>query len=154
MDAEAVAWARRAVSAGAAESGGVGVGVGGGDSNRHVGKTSNAVSKDISRGALSDESDGIVSDLAAICRDLNINIASTRHLVICVQSNLLAVPNHLRNASGGGGDVSAGVGVGELGAAQQQSAGGGGSNWFDRKTRCDALLSLCKYFAQQIVNKH
>ena len=24
------------------------------------------------------------------------------------------------------------------------------TSWFERKTKCDALLTLCKYFAQQV----
>ncbi len=75
------------------------------------------------------------SELAAICKSLNINIASTRHLIICVQSILMNVPINMRTTSDSVTHTPAQVVK---------------TSWFERKTKCGALLTLCKYFAQQL----
>ena len=79
------------------------------------------------------------SELAAICKSLNVNIASTRHLIICVQSTLMNVPINMRSTSDSGG-------VSQFSTAASSVK----TTWFERKTKCDALLTLCKYFAQQL----
>lgn len=125
MDAEAVAWARNAIS-----------------KEEYLALLNGADSGQSS--APSRAAGGnLVTDLAAVCKSLNINIASTRHLVICVQSNLLNIPVHLRSATT---NIPA-----EMPNWSDSSAK---TSWFERKTRCDALLTLCKYFAQQFAHKH
>jgi len=83
------------------------------------------------------------SELAAICKSLNVNIASTRHLIICVQSILMNVPINVRTPSESGG-------VSHSGSVTHTPAQVVKTSWFERKTKCDALLTLCKYFAQQL----
>ncbi len=61
-------------------------------------------------------------------RAVNINLASTRHLVISMQGILLAVPVSERYQQSG-------------------SSGSTGSSWLERKGKCDALLSLCNSFS-------
>jgi hypothetical protein len=92
MDAEAVAWARRAFPADLVPDA--------------------ATLEDLAKGR---------------ARAVNINLASTRHLVISMQGILLAVPVTERYGSGA-------------------SSGEGGS-WLERKGKCDALLSLCNSFS-------
>lgn len=84
------------------------------------------------------------SELAAICKNLNVNIASTRHLIVCVQSALMNVPINMRTSS----ENSSSGGVHNVNSTD--AAAGGKTTWFERKTECDALLTLCKYFAQQL----
>lgn len=160
MDAEAVTWARSAVittsagtfssaaatmRAGLLESGGL----------LKIGGAASALDYDSAAfGTAAAEGEG-ESDLIALCRSLNINMASTRHLVICVQSNLLNVPANLRRAPANAQDevpaLSDGYGSSAAAASSSSSAA---TTWFQRKTRCDALLALCKYFAQQFSVKH
>ena len=42
--------------------------------------------------------------------------------------------------------------TGDSGAGSQSSTAASSvkTSWFERKTKCDALLTLCKYFAQQL----
>lgn len=156
MDAEAVAWARNAISkeeyatlnsnvVGGGGGGGAGVevsnGRGGGSAGGAAGGGGAAAAQRAGRSTTVGES--LVSDLAAVCKGLNINIASTRHLVICVQSNLLNIPVNMRSATT---NIPA-----ELPNWSDSSVK---TSWFERKTRCDALLTLCKYFAQQFAQKH
>lgn len=144
MDAEAVAWARNAVSKEEYEallSSDSGSGGSGGSGKHAAGGASGTSSRADDVGKSS--ADSLVSDLAAICKNLNINIASTRHLVICVQSNLLNVPVNLRSATT---NIPAEM--------PNWSDSNVKTSWFERKTRCDALLTLCKYFAQQFAQKH
>ena len=61
-------------------------------------------------------------------RAVNINLASTRHLVISMQGILLAVPVSERYQ-------------------QSNNTEGGISSWLERKGKCDALLSLCNSFS-------
>jgi hypothetical protein len=68
-------------------------------------------------------------------RAVNINLASTRHLVISMQGVLLAVPVTERYGNPGAN--------GAIGGA----AGGVSSSWLERKGKCDALLSLCNSFS-------
>lgn len=147
MDAEAVAWARNAVSKeeyeallGSDTVSGSGSSSGG--SGKHAAGGVNAASSRGEDAGKSSIADSLVSDLAAICKNLNINIASTRHLVICVQSNLLNVPVNLRSATT---NIPAEM--------PMWSDSNVKTSWFERKTRCDALLTLCKYFAQQFAQK-
>jgi hypothetical protein len=64
-------------------------------------------------------------------RAININLASTRHLVISMQGVLLAVPVTER-----------------YGAPKDGEAGTAVTNsWLERKSKCDALLSLCNSFS-------
>jgi hypothetical protein len=132
MDAEAVAWARGAV-----------VGIGGGVAVVHSAHEASALDYDGVSQATGEEGE---SDLVGICRSLNINIASTRHLVICVQSNLLNVPASMRRAPANALDEAP-----ALSSGYGASTSSGTTTWFQRKTRCDALLALCKSFAQQFV---
>jgi hypothetical protein len=132
MDAEAVAWARGAV-----------VGTGGGMAVAHSAHEASALDFDAMSQATGEEGE---SDLVGICRSLNINIASTRHLVICVQSNLLNVPASMRRAPANALDEAP-----ALSSGYGASTSSGTTTWFQRKTRCDALLALCKSFAQQFV---
>ena len=130
MDAEAVAWARKAVPAALIPD--------------------TATLEQIARGRGAGA--------------LNINLSSTRHLVICMQGILLGVPVKDRydislNAGESGAPLpsslngrSRGNSVEETAAvATMRSKGATGSNatsWIARKGRCDALLSLCNSFAQ------
>ena len=126
MDAEAVAWARGAVTTTVPVK---------------ASHSGNLQAEKAAAASLDDRE----ADLMAICKGLNINIASTRHLVICVQSNLLNVPANLRRPPSNAIDEAP-----SLTDAYSNSAA---VTWFQRKTRCDALLALCKYFAQQIANR-
>ena len=126
MDAEAVAWARGAVTTTVPVK---------------ASHSGNLQAEKAAAASLDDRE----ADLMAICKGLNINIASTRHLVICVQSNLLNVPANLRRPPSSAIDKAP-----SLSDAYSNSAA---VTWFQRKTRCDALLALCKYFAQQIANR-
>lgn len=74
---------------------------------------------------------------------VNINLVSTRHLVMTMQGILLAVPVVDRYSSS------------PVGGATPNSLGSGGaegsnlaSSWLERKSKCDALLSLCNSFSQ------
>jgi hypothetical protein len=135
MDAEAVIWARSAVTAAGADRASLGV--------PPLGAVPVGHALDYDSGGAFTAEEG-ESDLVGICRSLNINVASTRHLIICVQSNLLNVPANLRRASPNAPEEAPALSSGGSSAS---------TTWFQRKTRCDALLTLCKYFAQQVVAK-
>lgn len=62
-------------------------------------------------------------------RAVNVNLASTRHLVISMQGILLAVPVTERYTN---------------------TSSGEGSSWLERKGKCDALLSLCNSFSHLV----
>lgn len=103
MDADALTWARRALS-GAAEA-------------AIVGNTK--MLENIAQGKE---------------RALNLDLAATRHLIICIQSVLLAVPVRERHGTG-------------LEDESGRVASNVVSSWIEQKSRCDALLTLCKTFS-------
>lgn len=79
---------------------------------------------------------------------VNINLISTRHLVMTMQGILLAVPVVDRYTSS-----PTPPGPGAAAASSPLSSGAEGSSnlassWLERKSKCDALLSLCNSFSQ------
>jgi hypothetical protein len=77
-------------------------------------------------------------------KHVNINLSSTRHLIITLQGMLLAVPVKNRRSAENTTTIStiASNSIGYAGDAEDERS----STWFERKRKCDALLSLCASF--------
>lgn len=88
--------------------------------------------KDVRNASVDDV--GILAESLTSC----INVASTRHLIIAMQSILLSVPVQQRSQQQA--PVPADAAVKDDCFIPL--------SWFDRKSRCDALLSLCRSLGQ------
>lgn len=83
------------------------------------------------------------------------DLSSSRHLIISVQSLLIAVPVHLRKEDVVEGEAVTGGKEGappsELRTRIEQNLGlSHCASWLERKTRCDALLGLCNTLLQAL----
>jgi hypothetical protein len=84
------------------------------------------------------------------------DLSSSRRLIIMVQGLLFAVPANMRRESvAGESRVLLGSSDNELGAEVRARLEAGlgltrNSSWLERKTRCDALLSLCNTLMQAL----
>jgi hypothetical protein len=86
-------------------------------------------------------------ELSGLCAQLGISLPSTRHLVLWVQSSLLAVPLALRQART---NIPAEMRSGLAAPSSRPGPASAATSWFERRTQCDALLSLCKSLLQFI----